>query len=172
MAWLAEDISTSGATTRTSPNFCAVSASSQIPGLYTPSSLAIKMRMKPPVSYRPVWLLHYRHTLIHRKDARIVRVILLHNEGAGDDNQPDGKALRKLLRDAGHDVEYCDARDETWAAALEKPADVVAVAGGDGTVGRVAKKLIGRDIPVAPLPFGTANNISKTLGLTELSLKE
>ena len=50
--------------------------------------------------------------------------------------------------------------------------DRLIVGGGDGTVGRIAKRLIGRDIPVAPLPFGTANNISKTLGLTELTLKE
>ena len=33
IAWLAEDISTSGATTRTSPNCCATCASAQIPGL-------------------------------------------------------------------------------------------------------------------------------------------
>jgi diacylglycerol kinase family enzyme len=49
---------------------------------------------------------------------------------------------------------------------------MVAVAGGDGTVGRVAKKLIGRDLPLAPLPLGTANNIAKTLGLTDLRLEE
>ena len=101
-----------------------------------------------------------------------MRVILIHNEGAGDDNQPDGKTLQKLIRDAGHEVVYQPADDDSWIAALEKGADVVAVAGGDGTVGRVAKKLIGRDIPIAPLPFGTANNISKTLRLTELTLRE
>ena len=101
-----------------------------------------------------------------------MRVILIHNPGAGDDGHPDGKALQKLIRDAGHDVIYQPAKDERWAAVLEERADVVAVAGGDGTVGRVAKRLIGRDMPIAPLPFGTANNISKTLGLTELTLKE
>ena len=106
------------------------------------------------------------------KDAKIVRVTLIHNAGAGDDEQPDGKGLEKLVSDAGHDVFYQSCKDEPWAAALDEPADIVAVAGGDGTVGRVAKKLIGRDIPLAPLPLGTANNISKTLGLTELTLQE
>lgn len=101
-----------------------------------------------------------------------MRVILIHNPGAGDDDHPDGKALQRLIRDAGHEVIYQPAKDERWAAVLDERADVVAVAGGDGTVGRVAKKLIGRDMPIAPLPFGTANNISKTLGLTELTLKE
>lgn len=113
-----------------------------------------------------------RQTGLHREDAKNVRVILIHNPGAGDDNQPDGKELQQLVRDAGHEVVYQPATDDAWIIALEKGADVVAVAGGDGTVGRVAKKLIGRDIPIAPLPFGTANNISKTLGLTELTLKE
>lgn len=101
-----------------------------------------------------------------------MRVTLLHNEDAGDDEQPDGKALRDLIRAAGHEVLYQPCSDEHWAAALDHPADIVAVAGGDGTVGRVAKRMIGRDTPVAPLPFGTANNISKTLGLTGLTAEE
>jgi diacylglycerol kinase family enzyme len=80
--------------------------------------------------------------------------------------------LQDLIRAAGHEVIYQSADDEAWTSVLDKPADAVAVAGGDGTVGRVAKRLIGRDIPIAPLPLGTANNISKTLGLTELTLEE
>ena len=106
------------------------------------------------------------------KDAKIVRVTLIHNPGAGEDDQPDAKALQALIEKAGHRVTYRSAADDNWASALEGPADAIAVAGGDGTVGRVAKKLIGRDIPIAPLPLGTANNISKTLGLTELTLEE
>jgi diacylglycerol kinase family enzyme len=106
------------------------------------------------------------------EDAKIVRVTLVHNAGAGDDDQPDGEALQSLLRNAGHRVRYQPCDDPMWAAVLDEPADVIAVAGGDGTVGRVAKKLVGRDVPVAPLPLGTANNISKTLGLTELTLRE
>lgn len=101
-------------------------------------------------------------------DAKIVRVTLIHNERAGDGDQADAKELQELIRRAGHEVLHVDAQDN-WSAALEAPADLVAVAGGDGTVGRVAKKLIGRDIALAPLPFGTANNISRTLGLADLT---
>jgi diacylglycerol kinase family enzyme len=101
-----------------------------------------------------------------------VRITLIHNPGAGEDDQPDAKDLQALIERAGHRVTYGSAADENWASALEEPADAVAVAGGDGTVGRVAKKLIGRDIPIAPLPLGTANNISRTLGLSELTLEE
>lgn len=101
-----------------------------------------------------------------------MRVTLIHNTGAGDGDGHDARALQALIRDAGHEVQYQSLGDDTWSAVLDSPADVVAVAGGDGTVGRVAKKMIGRRTPLAPLPLGTANNISKTLGLTELTLEE
>ena len=39
----------------------------------------------------------------------------------------------------------------------------MAVAGGDGIVGKVAKRMIGRDTPLAIVPLGTANNVFKTL---------
>jgi diacylglycerol kinase family enzyme len=42
---------------------------------------------------------------------------------------------------------------------------VVAVAGGDGTVAKVARRLVGSRTPIAVLPMGTANNIAKTLGI-------
>jgi len=101
-----------------------------------------------------------------------VLITLIHNPGAGVDDQPDSETLLSIIRAAGHEVRYQPSENGTWASALDEPADLVAVAGGDGTVGRVAKKLIGRDLPLAPLPLGTANNISKTLGLADLSLAD
>jgi diacylglycerol kinase family enzyme len=76
------------------------------------------------------------------------------------------------MRRHGHAVRYQSGKDPAWTAVLDEPAALFVVAGGDGTVGRVAKKTIGRDLPLAPLPLGTANNISKTLGVTELTLDE
>ena len=49
---------------------------------------------------------------------------------------------------------------------------MVAVAGGDGTVGKVARRLIGSPTPIAILPMGTANNIASTLGLAGRTLKD
>ena len=46
------------------------------------------------------------------------------------------------------------------------------MAGGDGTVGKVARRLIGSPTPIAILPLGTANNIANTLDVTGKSLKE
>jgi diacylglycerol kinase family enzyme len=64
---------------------------------------------------------------------------------------------------AGHRPDYRSSKDKDWHLALEQPADLVAVAGGDGTVAKVGKRLIQRDTPLTILPLGTANNIFKTL---------
>jgi diacylglycerol kinase family enzyme len=74
-----------------------------------------------------------------------------------------------LIRDAGHEVVY-KSSTESWDKVLDQSWDLAAVAGGDGTVGEVAASLMGRRVPLAVLPLGTANNISNTLGLTEMPL--
>jgi diacylglycerol kinase (ATP) len=101
-----------------------------------------------------------------------VRVTLIHNPGAGKQSRNDAGRLVALLREAGHDVHYQSSKADNWEMALEEPADLVAVAGGDGTVSRVARRLAGRGIPVAALPAGTANNISRSLGLVERPFEE
>src|SRR5436190_11343435 len=110
-----------------------------------------------------------RSMLVHQRAARfLMRVTLLHNAGAGDDDQPDAQQLIELLRNAGHAVSYRSTGEDDWVKALNEPADVIAVAGGDGTIGRVAKQMAGRGIPLGVLPMGTANNISHTLGVADL----
>jgi diacylglycerol kinase family enzyme len=101
-----------------------------------------------------------------------VRVTLIHNPGAGRHGRGELERLLRFMKDAGHEVRHRSAKDKGWAAALEESADVVAVAGGDGTVSRVAKALKGRGMPIAPLPAGTANNISTTLGLVGRPLED
>jgi diacylglycerol kinase (ATP) len=101
-----------------------------------------------------------------------MQVTLIHNEGAGDEGQPGAQELRQLIESAGHDVSYRSAHGEDWISALSAPADIVAVAGGDGTIGRVAKRLAGSAIPLAVLPMGTANNISHTLGIADRPLED
>lgn len=54
------------------------------------------------------------------------------------------------------------------SAGLEsvlESTDVIVAAGGDGTVSTAARAVAGRDIPVAILPLGTANNIARSLGI-------
>jgi diacylglycerol kinase family enzyme len=75
-----------------------------------------------------------------------------------------------MIRDAGHKVKYKSTKDDDWKKALKKGCEVVAVAGGDGTVCKVARRLVDRRIPIAVLPVGTANNIGHALGVTGLAL--
>jgi diacylglycerol kinase (ATP) len=101
-----------------------------------------------------------------------VRITLIHNPAAGSQSEADADKLVGLLRGAGHEVRLQSCKDKDWAQALQAPADLAVVAGGDGTVARVAKAMVGRGIPIAPLPAGTANNISRTLGLTDRPWEE
>ncbi len=100
-----------------------------------------------------------------------MRVTLIHNPKAGANEQSSEDELLALIRAAGHTVTCRSPKGDNWETALEDPGDLVAVAGGDGTVGAVAGRLAGRRVPIAVLPVGTANNISKVLGLADTSLE-
>jgi diacylglycerol kinase (ATP) len=101
-----------------------------------------------------------------------VRVTLIHNPGAGTQEQSSAKALMELLRREGHKPRYQSAKEKGWARALDKKAGVVVVAGGDGTVASVTRHMVGRGVPVAILPTGTANNIARSLGLLKRPFEE
>lgn len=92
-----------------------------------------------------------------------MRATLFHNPGAGD-GSTTAPQLRSILADAGYQVRY-QSTEKDWSSALDAPADLIVVAGGDGTVAMIAKALAGRDVPLAVVPFGTANNIAKALGV-------
>ncbi len=97
-----------------------------------------------------------------------MRATLIHNPGAGDDRQPTGDQIRVLMKEAGYKVRYQSTKEKGWTKVLKKGTELVVVAGGDGTVSKVARRLIGTGVPIAVLPVGTANNISRTLGIADL----
>jgi diacylglycerol kinase family enzyme len=101
-----------------------------------------------------------------------IKITLIHNPAAGKGRKPSRDELLKLFRGAGHKVDYQSSKEKKWHKILKNPRDVVAVAGGDGTVSKVARRLIGRPTPVAILPLGTANNIACTLGMSGRTLKD
>lgn len=72
--------------------------------------------------------------------------------------------LVALLADAGHEVEHRPT-PEDWHPLLQDPGDLLVAAGGDGTVRTTVLAAAEAGCPFAILPFGTANNIAKTLGI-------
>lgn len=94
-----------------------------------------------------------------------MRVTLIHNPTAGSE-QPSADALVGWLRAAGYDVRYASSKKRAYVDALADPGDLVVAAGGDGTVTKIATRLVGRDVPLAILPLGTSNNIASTLGVS------
>jgi diacylglycerol kinase family enzyme len=92
------------------------------------------------------------------------RVALIHNGGAGDASHGRDWLLDVLSR-AGYEVDYYHHKSKAVAAALDSAAELIAVAGGDGTVAGVAAQARPEGPPIAILPLGTANNIAASLGL-------
>ena len=96
-------------------------------------------------------------------------VKLLHNPTAGEEDHTK-KELIPLIEEAGWECRYSSTKEKGWDK-IEPDTDFVVVAGGDGTIRKTALTLLERKfsdkkLPIAVLPLGTANNISKSLGIT------
>jgi len=94
-----------------------------------------------------------------------MKIALFHNPSAGE-RALDGNQLIRLFAEAGHDVLYVTIQQRGWESVFRNHIDRAVIAGGDGTVSRLAPWLAARDIPFCILPLGTANNCAKTLGQT------
>lgn len=92
-----------------------------------------------------------------------MRITVLHNPKAGDDDHA-GELIVETLERAGHTVRYHSTRKSKLRKALERDSDLILIAGGDGTVKKVATRLDAGAPPIAILPVGTANNVAKALG--------
>lgn len=92
-----------------------------------------------------------------------VKIALLHSAGAGDAVSPE--ILRRAVEGAGHQVVGAFEPNVETEAVLACSPEVVVAAGGDGMVWRAASAVRGRDIAVAIVPLGTANNVATSLGI-------
>jgi diacylglycerol kinase family enzyme len=92
-----------------------------------------------------------------------MRATLLHNPTAGTKTGKD--EIVAALRLADFDVRYVSTKEDDLVAALRKNADLIVVAGGDGTVSEALRILPDRKMPVALIPLGTANNLARSLGI-------
>jgi diacylglycerol kinase (ATP) len=104
----------------------------------------------------------------HLSNISMKKATLLHNPTAGD-NDFSKKELIQSISKGGFDVAYASVKKSDWKV-FAADTDFLIIAGGDGTVRRVAKELMKRkriekQYPLAILPHGTANNIAGTLNI-------
>lgn len=95
------------------------------------------------------------------------RAQILHNPRAGKARHSK-QELIALLEGEGFECGYSSTKEKGWKK-MEPQPDFLVIAGGDGTVRQVAVKLLSKkpnkNLPIALLPLGTANNIAKSLGI-------
>ncbi|GAA1726019.1 diacylglycerol kinase family protein [Isoptericola hypogeus] len=105
---------------------------------------------------------------------RLAVVINPSKEGAGDVRE----TAERVCADAAmptprfYETTVDDPGTGQARAALEDGADVVAVAGGDGTVRAVASALAGTGRPMGLLPVGTGNLLARNLDIPLTSVAE
>jgi diacylglycerol kinase family enzyme len=95
-----------------------------------------------------------------------VLVLVIHNPSSGSSALSENE-LRSVFERAGHEIRYRTFADETWKSDLRNVTDAIVVAGGDGTVRRVAIALSSSGRKTSPLvivPVGTANNLARHVG--------
>ncbi len=97
------------------------------------------------------------------------KAMVLHNPGAGEGDMSRAELMR-IMRSAGFKCSYSSTKPLRWENIEAADIDFLVLAGGDGTVRKIAEELLSRKVldkklPIGLLPIGTANNIAKTLGL-------
>lgn len=98
---------------------------------------------------------------------------LLYNPVAGKFRRHGGTLLPRLLaalQAAGHQVTVRPTTGPKMAGDLAQScvrdgADLVLIAGGDGTVNEAANGMIGSTVPIGVLPAGTANVLAVETGI-------
>lgn len=94
---------------------------------------------------------------------KIIQIV--HNPTAGK-RKHGRESLMDLVKETGHLVNYVSTDENNWKEFIENEMDAILVAGGDGTLHKVANELRNnpeKKVPIYLLPIGTANNIAKTL---------
>lgn len=91
---------------------------------------------------------------------------LLHNPGAGDADH-SATDLIDIIEAAGFDCSYSSTKKLDKTDIKPHKLDLVILAGGDGTVRKIAPQLLQENLPIGLIPMGTANNIARTLGISE-----
>lgn len=93
-----------------------------------------------------------------------MRAIVFHNPSAGTQSH-DREDIEAALKLAEVELTYVSTKKNGLKDALKKKADFFVAAGGDGTIGKILRKMPDRSIPLGIVPLGSANNIARSLGI-------
>jgi diacylglycerol kinase family enzyme len=93
-----------------------------------------------------------------------MQTFLIVNPSSGDDS-PSAEELRAAAHGRGVDVHFLEQGDDLQELARAADADVLGMAGGDGSLAAVAEVAIERDLPFLCIPFGTRNHFARDIGL-------
>jgi diacylglycerol kinase family enzyme len=93
-----------------------------------------------------------------------VRGVLFVNPNSGADS-PSVDDLATVAGDRGISVHVLADGEDLTELARSAEADVLGMAGGDGSLGAVAQVAIERDLPFVCVPWGTRNHFAADAGL-------
>jgi diacylglycerol kinase family enzyme len=91
----------------------------------------------------------------------LTRRLLLYRPDAGGVSEEVVDKLKKLL----HEYEFCELKHGQDFRKRLAPRATVVVAGGDGSVGHVGRRLAGTNWTLGVIPLGTYNNFATALRL-------
>jgi diacylglycerol kinase family enzyme len=94
---------------------------------------------------------------------------LFHNPTAGEGEHSKAELIKQIEK-AGYDCSYSSTKKVEFEESIPEDTDIIVLAGGDGTVRKLASYLLEQPLrdkpgPIGLLPAGTANNIARTLGI-------
>jgi len=78
---------------------------------------------------------------------------------------PSADELREAAVARGVDVHFLEQGEDLQELARTADAEVLGMAGGDGSLAAVAEVAIERDLPFVCIPFGTRNHFARDIGL-------
>src|SRR5690349_12611797 len=109
-----------------------------------PSSFVtnILMQYPSPLLFQPWYGILISVVGIHRF---MKNIQLLHNPAAGE-GQYSKKDLLRIICSEGHECSYSSTKKEGWECLTNEQPDFIAVAGGDGTVRKLARELLNRKV--------------------------
>lgn len=98
------------------------------------------------------------------------RIHIIINPASGNE-EPILSYLNKAFHDTDIEWEVFITKHENDAALFAQQSigkvDLIAVYGGDGSISEVAKAMMGKETPMAIIPGGTANVMSKELNIPQ-----